>query len=273
MPSSGCSAAAAAGRSPVPSAGCSRARLAGTSAGAVGSSSRRPPTTQSSRPDSRPTAWPTSGAGSTRPPFTRRTAIALSCAPASGSTDDEPVVLFVGKIMPDKNVMTLARALAALAAEGERFTLLLCGEGAQRREIEALLGRRVVAAGVQRHDTLPWIYASADIFAFPSTSEVYAQVVVEAMCSGLRSGGERTGGRLPACCAPGAGRRRRGRRRSGGVGARPARPAARSAHRRRIGAAARARVESSALDWAAIFDRVVKPCWLAAAGDSRRPSA
>ena len=37
-------------------------------------------------------------------------------------------------------------------------------------------------------------------------------------------------------------------------------------------AAARARVESSALDWAAIFDRVVKPCWLSAAGDSRRPS-
>ena len=187
-----------------------------------------------------------------------------------GIAEDEPVVLFVGKLMPDKNVLTLAHALQSLAAEGERFTLLLCGEGDQRREVEALLGPHVIAAGVQRHDTLPWIYASADLFAFPSTAEVYAQVVVEAMSSGLppvvsaREGacqhiahagddGIVVDGDDPAAWA----RALRGLLRDPEL-------------RRRIGAAARARIVSSASDWAALFDRVVKPCWLAAAADSRR---
>lgn len=187
-----------------------------------------------------------------------------------GIAEDEPVVLFVGKIMPDKNVVTLAHALAALAAEGERFTLLLCGEGAQRREVEALLGRRVVCVGVQRHDTLPWIYASADVFAFPSTAEVYAQVVVEAMCSGLPVVVSAREGACQHIAHPG----------EDGVVVDGDDPAAWAralrgllrdpeAHRR-IGAAARARIESAALNWAAIFDRVVKPCWLAAAGDPVR---
>lgn len=187
-----------------------------------------------------------------------------------GIAEDEPVVLFVGKLMPDKNVMTLAHALAALAARGERFTLVLCGEGEQRREIEALLGPRVLSIGVQHHDALPWIYASADVFAFPSTAEVYAQVVVEAMCSGLATLVSGQEGASQHIAAPG----------TDGVVVDQDEPAA-WAHalsnvlrnpqlRDRIGAAARARIESSAMDWAAIFDRVVKPCWLAAARERQQ---
>lgn len=182
-----------------------------------------------------------------------------------GIAEDEPVVLFVGKLMPDKNVLTLARALAALAADGERFTLLLCGEGAQLREIEALLGPRVVAAGVQGHDTMPWIYASADLFAFPSTSEVYGNVVVEAMCSGLAPVVSAREGASQHIALPG---------REGLVldnddpstWARALRDLLRDPEpRRRIGAAARARAEASAMSWGAIFDHTVKPCWFAAA--------
>lgn len=182
-----------------------------------------------------------------------------------GIAEDEPVVLFVGKLMPDKNVMTLAHALAELAAAGERFTLLLCGEGGQRGEIEELLGPRVIAIGNQRHDTLPWIYASADVFAFPSTAEVYAQVVVEAMCSGLATVVSVQEGACQHISRPGC----------DGVVVEDDNSTT-WAHalavllrdpqqRQRIGAAARARIECSALDWAAIFDRVVKPCWLDAA--------
>ncbi len=186
-----------------------------------------------------------------------------------GISEDEPVILFVGKLMPDKNVLTLAHALAELAAEGQRFTLLLCGDGAQLRDVQALLGPRVIAAGVQRHDTLPWIYASADLFAFPSTAEVYGNVVVEAMCSGLPAVVSAREGSCQHISRPG----------HEGVivdddhpstWARALRDLLRDPEpRRRIGAAARARVEASAMDWSAIFDRTVKPCWLAAAQDAR----
>lgn len=186
-----------------------------------------------------------------------------------GIAEDEPVILFVGKVMPDKNVLTLARALAELAADGERFTLLLCGDGAQLAEVQALLGPRVVAAGIQRHDTLPWIYASADLFAFPSTAEVYANVVVEAMCSGLPAIVSAREGSSQHIALPGR----------EGIVVDDDRPAAWASAlrdllrdpepRRRIGAAARAHVEASAMDWDAIFDRTVKPCWVAAARDAR----
>ncbi len=62
------------------------------------------------------------------------------------------MVLFVGRIVPEKNVAVLARALARLAAKGERFRLLLCGDGPDRPAVEAALGARSVSAEiVPRH--------------------------------------------------------------------------------------------------------------------------
>src|SRR5690606_30428715 len=57
-----------------------------------------------------------------------------------GIPEDEPVALFVGKLMPEKAAMLVARAVAALRAEGERVTLVVCGEGEQAGPIRALLG-------------------------------------------------------------------------------------------------------------------------------------
>ncbi|GAB4283236.1 MAG: hypothetical protein Kow0092_38130 [Deferrisomatales bacterium] len=188
-----------------------------------------------------------------------------------GVAEDEPVVLFVGRIMPEKNVLTLARALARLREGGERFTLLLCGRGSQQEEVARLLGDRAVLAGVQPHDALGRIYASCDVFAFPSTTEMYANVVVEAMCSGVppvvsgREGAsqhvDRPGenGLVVDADEPGpwaeAIRRLLGDR----------------SLRRRMGAAARARIERDYGGWGEVFDRVLKPAWLAAAAEGRPP--
>ncbi len=102
-----------------------------------------------------------------------------------GIARDEPVVLFAGRIGAEKNPLLLAHALRRLAARDQRFTLIVCGNGPERAEVADLLPGRVVFAGFQPHETLRRIYASSDLFAFPSDTECFANVVVEAMSSGL----------------------------------------------------------------------------------------
>lgn len=95
------------------------------------------------------------------------------------------IVLFVGRIAPEKNVLVIARAVAELAARGRDVALLLCGEGPQREAVARLLGERAIFAGVLPHGDLARVYASSDVFGFPSTTEMFANVVMEAMSCGL----------------------------------------------------------------------------------------
>ncbi len=193
-----------------------------------------------------------------------------------GIAEGEPVILYVGKLLPEKGVPTLAHALERLRAGGERFTLLAVGRGAGRADLERRLGPRAVFAGVQPHDELGWISASADVLAFPSSTETFANVVVEAMASGLAPIVSAAGGAPQHVRRPG----------EDGIvvaGDDPA-PWAEAlrmllrdpARRRRIGAAARRRIETGGYTgWDAIFDRIVKPGWVGAAAevaDVREPA-
>src|SRR5262249_19695020 len=62
----------------------------------------------------------------------------------------------------------------------------LVGDGPAQAEIQQeLAGLPVTFAGYLRGEALAAAYASADIFAFPSRTETFGQVVLEAMASGL----------------------------------------------------------------------------------------
>ncbi len=104
---------------------------------------------------------------------------------ALGIGKDRLVLLFVGRVDQGKDVMTLARAARILLDRGVLAHVIFAGEGSQSDEVRALLGEHVTLLGSVPQSELAWLYASADLFVFPSQIEIAPNVVVEARASGL----------------------------------------------------------------------------------------
>ncbi|HEX3269324.1 MAG TPA: glycosyltransferase family 1 protein [Ktedonobacterales bacterium] len=94
------------------------------------------------------------------------------------------IVLYVGRLSYEKNLQVLADAFKALDEPG--VALVLVGDGPARESLEqSLAGNAVAFTGYLTGEALAMAYASADVFAFPSLTETFGQVVQEAMASGL----------------------------------------------------------------------------------------
>jgi glycosyltransferase involved in cell wall biosynthesis len=104
------------------------------------------------------------------------------------------VVIFVGRLNRSKNVPFLIDAMAGLIARGIDAQLLCVGDGDERAAILRRLGSRATCAGSVTPEELARLYASADLFAFPSEIEESANVVLEAAASGLPALVAREGG-------------------------------------------------------------------------------
>jgi len=102
-----------------------------------------------------------------------------------GIAPEKTVVLYVGRLNHGKNVGLVADAVAKLVASGVSAHLLCAGDGDERASILARLGSNASCPGNLEPGTLAKIYASSDLFAFPSEIEEYANVVLEALASGL----------------------------------------------------------------------------------------
>lgn len=98
---------------------------------------------------------------------------------------DKPLLLFVGRLDPCKRVSILAQAARLLLDRGLPIHTCFVGKGNSATEIQALLGKDATLTGIIPHADLGWIYASADLFVFPSDTETYGNVVVEAKACGL----------------------------------------------------------------------------------------
>ncbi|HWO19905.1 MAG TPA: glycosyltransferase [Kofleriaceae bacterium] len=93
-----------------------------------------------------------------------------------------PVALYVGRLSKEKNLDTLQRAWALAHAARPDAHLLVVGEGPLAGSLAA---PGVIAAGPLFGEELAAVFASADVFAFPSETETFGNVVVEAAASGL----------------------------------------------------------------------------------------
>jgi len=103
---------------------------------------------------------------------------------AVGADDATPVVLLVSRLVKEKDLADLVEMDRILRARGARYRLVLVGDGPMRSELEASLPAAHFA-GHQAGEALARWYASADVFVFPSTTETFGNVVLEAMASGL----------------------------------------------------------------------------------------
>jgi glycosyltransferase involved in cell wall biosynthesis len=98
---------------------------------------------------------------------------------------DRTVLLFAGRVDASKGVPLMAKATKRLIKQGLNVHALVVGEGHERDRIADRLGERATLPGNLPQAELAWIYASADVFVFPSTTEVSPNVVLEAKASGL----------------------------------------------------------------------------------------
>ncbi|MBI1736459.1 MAG: glycosyltransferase family 4 protein [Candidatus Rokubacteria bacterium] len=98
----------------------------------------------------------------------------------------ERVVLYVGRLSGEKNLLRLVDAVARLATRPVR--LVLVGDGpdaAAIRERAATLGARVELAGVVPNGRMPERFAAADCFVLPSLTEGHPKALLEAMSAAL----------------------------------------------------------------------------------------
>jgi glycosyltransferase involved in cell wall biosynthesis len=103
---------------------------------------------------------------------------------AHGISDGEVVISFAGRLVKEKNTAIFMRVLNALTAKGLNVRPLVIGDGPEMAVMRAGL-RNGVFAGFLHGEELARAYASSDIFFFPSESETFGNVTLEAMASGL----------------------------------------------------------------------------------------
>lgn len=101
-----------------------------------------------------------------------------------GTHDDTPVMLCVGRIAPEKGLEAALEAFRALQARIPAARMVIVGDGPQRPSL-APAYPDVLFTGVKHGEELAAHYASADVFLFPSLTETFGSVVLEAMASGL----------------------------------------------------------------------------------------
>ena len=101
-----------------------------------------------------------------------------------GAGPDDPALLHVGRIAAEKNLGTLAAAYEETRRRAPRAKLVLVGEGPMHAELKARCPDAVFA-GRRTGEDLARHFASGDLFLFPSLTETYGNVTLEAMASGL----------------------------------------------------------------------------------------
>jgi glycosyltransferase involved in cell wall biosynthesis len=101
-----------------------------------------------------------------------------------GVAPSVPVVLYVGRIAAEKNLDLAVRAFRALQKQLPEARYVWVGDGPARAALQAAQPD-FIFAGVQRGEALARHYASADMFPFPSLSETFGNVIVEALAAGL----------------------------------------------------------------------------------------
>jgi glycosyltransferase involved in cell wall biosynthesis len=94
-------------------------------------------------------------------------------------------VLYAGRLTREKGIDLLAESFLAAHSRDERLHLVLAGGGPEEDLLCERLGEHATFLGWLEGDDLPRAYASADLFVFPSRTDTFGQVLLEAQASGL----------------------------------------------------------------------------------------
>ena len=103
--------------------------------------------------------------------------------------EGKKVLMYLGRISPEKNLDLLIRAFARVHAQRPQTVLLIVGRGPNDQDLRALatslhLDEHVIFAGAVPHTDVPQHMAAADLFTFASAAETQGLVLIEAMAAG-----------------------------------------------------------------------------------------
>lgn len=101
------------------------------------------------------------------------------------ASNDEFVIGFVGRLSPEKHVRLLADVERSLRDHGiHNYRFLIVGDGSERPWLQENL-KQAELPGVLSGNALAEAYANMDAFVFPSETDTFGNVVLEAMASGV----------------------------------------------------------------------------------------
>jgi glycosyltransferase involved in cell wall biosynthesis len=101
-----------------------------------------------------------------------------------GATDNDLVALYVGRIAPEKNLGLAIESYREMQRVNKAVRFVLVGDGPSRAALQKKHAD-IIFCGVHMGEELAKRYASADVFLFPSETETFGNVTLEAMASGL----------------------------------------------------------------------------------------
>lgn len=119
----------------------------------------------------------------------------------AGIPADSTVLLYAGRISPEKNIGLLLNVMRELADDKDRdYRLLIAGAGPQadrlKEQAEEMFPRKMIQLGHLDKDTLSDYYANADVFIHPNPKEPFGIAPLEAMASGVPTVAPNSGGIL-----------------------------------------------------------------------------
>ncbi len=171
-----------------------------------------------------------------------------------GAADDTVVVAYVGRIAPEKGIHVAIQGMReVLARHAGRVVFALAGDGPAEADCRAAAADGTVFAGRLTGPALSEFYASADVFVFPSVTETFGNVVLEAMASGLAVVAPDVGATTELAAPPRAAQFRAGDAAS--LAARVESLVVDAPLRRAIASAALE--EAAGRTWDAVFDRLI----------------
>ena len=95
-------------------------------------------------------------------------------------------LLYVGRVSKEKNLQMLVRAFTTINESRPDVQMVVVGDGPYLEEMQQALGDKpCIFTGYLEGEDLAAVYACSDLFLFPSTTDTFGNVVLEAQASGL----------------------------------------------------------------------------------------
>lgn len=104
----------------------------------------------------------------------------------AGAGPDDFVVAYVGRLAPEKGIHVAIDAMhQVMARRGMKVRFMIAGDGPDEEKCRVRAPDGTWFAGMLSGERLSTFYASADALLFPSTTETFGNVVLEALASGV----------------------------------------------------------------------------------------
>lgn len=101
-----------------------------------------------------------------------------------GATDQTKVLISVGRMAPEKNLEQVLKVFDSLKYLGNQIKLVMVGDGPLKEQFKQRYPE-IIFPGMLSQSNLANYYASSDLFVFPSQTETFGNVTLEALASGI----------------------------------------------------------------------------------------